>query len=214
MIDVHTLTLPTENQEWLEQCVSSLKDEPVTHHVLKGTDGSVLDGRIRGYDCGSHPYVSFVDSDDYVLPGALQHCLDYLQQNSNVGGVYTNSYQLGRKGKLRPLFKYEEWSLELHLDSGMTIHPLFVVRRDVMAQALENLMTQCDRLEDIKLFPDQLIYANVSCIIPWCFFPNVYGYVWRRLPTGTHCRPNTSKNKKLSGELVNQLITKKLRSAL
>lgn len=71
MIDVHVLTHSATRPEWLAQCLDSLKDEPCTVHVVPGVEGNIAAGRAAGFALGVHPYVTFVDSDDYVLPGAM-----------------------------------------------------------------------------------------------------------------------------------------------
>lgn len=71
MIDIHVLTHSGTRSDWLAQCLGSLKAEPCTVHVVKGDEGRIGPGRARGFMCGGHPYVGFVDSDDFVLPGVM-----------------------------------------------------------------------------------------------------------------------------------------------
>lgn len=75
MIDVHVLVHSGTRAEWLEQCLASLDQEGVTVHVVRGVEGSVGAGRYEGYQLGTHDWVSFVDSDDYILPGAIAACI-------------------------------------------------------------------------------------------------------------------------------------------
>lgn len=84
MIDVHVLTHEGTRQDWLDQCLASLRDEPVTVHVVDNSGYSVGVGRARGYARGNHPYVSYVDSDDYVLPGCFAACLLGLEEHRSV----------------------------------------------------------------------------------------------------------------------------------
>jgi len=71
MIDVHILMHSGTRPGWLAQCLESLASEPCTVHVVRGAEGDIAAGRARGFALGVHPYVTFVDSDDYVLPGAM-----------------------------------------------------------------------------------------------------------------------------------------------
>ncbi|MCH8857739.1 MAG: hypothetical protein IIA03_16260, partial [Proteobacteria bacterium] len=48
-----------------------MRSEPCTVHVLQGTEGNIAAGRERGFAMGTHPYVTYVDSDDFVLPGGI-----------------------------------------------------------------------------------------------------------------------------------------------
>lgn len=84
MIDVHVLTHEGTRQDWLDQCLASLRSEPVNVHVVDNAGRSVGQGRARGYALGSAPYVAYVDSDDYVIPGCFDACLEALQHNHAV----------------------------------------------------------------------------------------------------------------------------------
>lgn len=79
MIDVHVLTHSGTRSDWLAQCLQSLASEPCTVHVIAGTEGNIAAGRARGFAMGVHPLVTFVDSDDYVLPGAMSAMCDALK---------------------------------------------------------------------------------------------------------------------------------------
>jgi glycosyltransferase involved in cell wall biosynthesis len=77
MIDVHVLTLPGDNPAWLEQCTRSIRDAAATApysvhlRVLSGEQGHIGRARAAGYAHGEQPYVTFVDSDDYLVPDAF-----------------------------------------------------------------------------------------------------------------------------------------------
>lgn len=76
MIDVHVLTHSGTKPAWLERCLRSLAREDVTVHVVAGVEGSVGAGRAKGYALGSCEFVSYVDSDDYVIPGGYALSLE------------------------------------------------------------------------------------------------------------------------------------------
>ena len=84
MIDVHVLTYSGTDPAWLGQCLASLASEPCTVHVLEGVEGSVGQGRAHGYQLGVHEFVSYVDSDDFVLPGVMGACLAALRTHRAV----------------------------------------------------------------------------------------------------------------------------------
>ena len=150
MIDVHVLTYSGTRKDWLDQCLASLAREPlVTVHVLEGDEGNVGAGRVRGYRMGTHPYVSYVDSDDYILPGTIDACLEGLK---HAPAVVTMERRL--------------WG---HLfDSSLRGgHHLTVYKRERVLPLLDLLPDHplhCDILLVKKLTPRQL--------------PHV-GYVWR-----------------------------------
>lgn len=211
MIDVHTLILPTEDPDLLAQSLASTEDHPITRHILQGVEGDVLAGRVSGYACGNNPYVSFVDPDDRVLPDAFQTCLDYLQQNENVGGVYTNSMVEYDNGLTAVHYRHTEWSYEFHLETGAPVHQLVVMRRDVLEQAIEATLT-LDRIDEMKMFPDQLIFAQIAAIMPWHFLHADIGYVWKKRQTGTHKLPGYTKNKNLVQRTKTEILTQTIRS--
>lgn len=79
MIDVHVLTHSKTRNEWLDRCLNSMRDQPCVVHVIEGVERNISAGRVRGFSAGSQEYVSFVDSDDYVLPGAFDAVLAALK---------------------------------------------------------------------------------------------------------------------------------------
>jgi len=84
MIDIHVLTHSGTRQDWLDQCLASLASEPCTVHVVEGIEGNICAGRVKGFSLGDHPYVGYVDSDDYVLPGVMDACLEALETHRAV----------------------------------------------------------------------------------------------------------------------------------
>jgi len=149
VIDVHVLTYSGTREEWLEQCLRSLEGQPCTVHVVQGVDGNVGAGRAHGYTLGQHEFVSYVDSDDYVLPGVMETCLDWLQRHR---AVVTREQRL--------------WGdrIAAKKEGG---HHLTVYRRDLAQPLLAELPNHpylCDMLMIKKLIPFQLDYV---------------GYVWR-----------------------------------
>jgi glycosyltransferase involved in cell wall biosynthesis len=96
MIDVHMIVYD-EPQWQIDRCLESLKDEPITLHVIPGVEerrykvcGPVI-GRREGFSRGSAPFVSFVDPDDWIEPGAFGFLLDEIERsglNVAYGGEY------------------------------------------------------------------------------------------------------------------------------
>ena len=149
MIDVHVLTYSGTDPRWLDQCLESLAKEPCTVHVMQGVEGSVGQGRAVGYTLGQHEFVSYVDSDDYVLPGVMDHCLEALQHHPAVvtrerrlWGMRFDSSQVGG----HHLAVYRREDVELHLGD------------------VASLPYHCDQVLLRALAPQQLDFV---------------GYVWR-----------------------------------
>ncbi len=77
MLDVHVLTITDTPAAWTDQRRSSIAAAveaagfPVLVHEIAGEPGHIGHGRARGYALGVQPYVTYVDCDDYLLPGAF-----------------------------------------------------------------------------------------------------------------------------------------------
>lgn len=151
MIDIHVLTYSGTRQEWLDQCLESIASQSgATLHVVQGDEGNVGAGRARGYLLGEHEYVGYVDSDDYLLPGAVDACLEGIQGRH---AVVTMERRL-RDGVL-------EWP-------RLGNHHLTVYRRTEVLPHLAELPNHplhCDMLMVARVHPFQLEFE---------------GYVWRQ----------------------------------
>lgn len=121
MIDVHVLTHEGTRPEWLVRCLSSLEGEPVTVHVIDNTGCSVGEGRAKGYALGHHEFVSYLDSDDELLPGTYARMLEEMKVHHAVcaqewvvsgSGYVCPTARKGhaplcfRRGDIAPLIQY------------------------------------------------------------------------------------------------------------
>jgi hypothetical protein len=160
MIDVHVLVHSGTRNEWFEQCIKSLLDEPCTVYIVDGKEGDIASGRAEGFALGCNPYVSFVDSDDYVLPGSM----DYVRR----------AMDQGHKAIV---------TTELVMEEGRVValypgHHLFVMRREVIMPHLPTY----SRMGFERHCLDTLnrIVRPTSC-------PAIT-YAWRRDGHGSHKR--------------------------
>lgn len=77
MLDVHILTMVCTPPEWVSQRRTSIAAAveaagyPVHVHEICGICGHIGLGRSEGYALGEQPYVTYVDCDDYLMPGAF-----------------------------------------------------------------------------------------------------------------------------------------------
>ena len=82
MLDVHILIMDYTPTAIVERCLSSVRmaasnaSFPVHVHALIGEFGDLGSQRQRGYSCGLAPYVTSVDDDDWVDPGAFAVLLE------------------------------------------------------------------------------------------------------------------------------------------
>lgn len=160
MIDVHVLTHSATRDDWLAECLASMQGQPCTVHVVPGIEGNIAAGRQIGFALGNHPFVTFVDSDDYVLPGAMQMALDSLADG--VQAVVTDELVTvgGEVVGVKP------W------------HHMHVVRREVLAPFLPTYGYEGKGLHCCVML-DRCAPARR---IP------VPGYVWRRDGHWSHIR--------------------------
>ncbi len=120
MLDVHILVSHDTRREWVAQCLDSVHEAadragyPVSICMVPGVPGHIGKARAVGYSLGLHPYVTFVDDDDYVLPEAFAQMADALR--TGAAAICTPELTL-QNGQLRP---------------GHTRHHLIAYRRDVL----------------------------------------------------------------------------------
>lgn len=84
MLDVHVLLSPDTRADWQRECLTSVHEAiknagyPVDIHEVAGVPGHIGRARAAGYALGVHPYVTYVDCDDYLLPHAFASLADDL----------------------------------------------------------------------------------------------------------------------------------------
>lgn len=152
MIDVHVLTHSGTKPEWLDCCLESLAAEPCTVHVVQGVERNIAAGREIGFGLGTHPFVTFVDSDDYVLPGAMDAMCEALQKHDAA---------VGRERML----------VDGRLSPGVVGgHHLYALRRSVLAPHLPGWGS---RNEGVHCVCALEAVARPAAVDRWT-------YVWRR----------------------------------
>jgi len=166
MIDVHILTMPDDNQEWFAKCLDSLKDEPVCIHQAPGILDDIGNARANAFLLGDQSYVSFVDPDDYVLPGGFEQCYRQLEVHPDADAVYTFEYTAGIAGKY-----------SVHQQPHAWAHHLVVFRRSVIEEyeTLLRSWTWPAKQSEIQCIIDALKRQPNKVIE----IPKPY-YVWRR----------------------------------
>lgn len=97
MIDLHILTHEGTRADWLDQALASTVGQGATVHIIDNAGCSVGQGRAKGYQQGEHEFVAYLDSDDYLLPGAIAACLEGLRQHRAVVTMEAVEYSDGRR---------------------------------------------------------------------------------------------------------------------
>lgn len=182
MIDVHILHLPNERADWWQECEASLSDHPITIHHVDGVVGDIRQARLSGYQLGHHEYVSYVDPDDIVMPGAFQALLDTLSSNPHVDGAYSLSDRIDHNGKsLGLIHPFREYTQDYLRRNILEIHQLTCMRRSSIINTIQ---------DNYHLIPP-MGYAEVTyCALfaqkyLWKAVDHV-GYAWRMHNGGAH----------------------------
>lgn len=165
MIDVHLLKMPNDNPVWFEQCLASLKDEPVCIHLCPGKVDDIGNARADAFLLGDRPYVSFVDPDDYVLPGGFQACVDQIEKDQSVA-AYTQEIITGLRGEISRYPWVADW-----------IHHLIVFKRSTVIDSLDQWRTWnfSTRISEGRHFVHYLKSLGLAV----SQIPKPY-YVWRK----------------------------------
>lgn len=144
MVDVHILTLPDTNQEWLSDCLNSLKNEPVRIHICDGIVGDIAQARTQAFALGNFPYVAFVDPDDLIVPGIFKRLIHELDNHPDCVCAYSDEVLIDDQGRaliagwsVNPEpFISSGHDLSYHNINGQYIHHLRVMRRDAVVKCL------------------------------------------------------------------------------
>jgi hypothetical protein len=179
-VDTHVLLMPNTNQTWWADSRKSLDVEPINLHLLDGVPGHVGRARANGFRVGHAPYVSCVDPDDLVIPGAFQACIDALEKNPQACGAYTDEELIDKDGEPlgEGLWSGRPWNPLLQLEPKY-LHHIFVMRREFVLPHLNELESKWPHLAEFVL--KGLLCAHG----PWLHV-NRTGYRWRVHDQGSH----------------------------
>ena len=166
--DVHVI-VSENHKEYHEQCFDSLKEEPINLHVIPGTDGHIGIGRYRGFHSGCAEFMSYVDDDDYIIPGIFEKCYAALDENPDAVGVVTKESPL-KEGRIIP-------PVEISMDVPWRLfvrrmHHLVVYRRSMVMPYVEAMKDQAFRSEYLLLI-ELLASGRRFALV------DEVGYIWR-----------------------------------
>lgn len=172
-VDTHVLLLPETNQQWWEECQATLKDEPINLHLVDGIPGHIGKARAKGFQQGDSPYISFVDPDDLLIPGAFQACIDVLESNPQACGAFTDEILIDEKGETlgSGIWTRRPWNPLLMLEPKY-MHHITVMRREFVLRHLEEITTKWPNLAEFVLKGLLTQYG------PWINAGKI-GYKWR-----------------------------------
>lgn len=140
-VDTHVLLYHSKKRpEWLDQCLASLEHEP-TNVLLVDFPAIPNVGLLRAmaHRRGTAPLLSFVDDDDWVMPGAFDACVTALEDKSLVG-AYTDFTDVHcETGQVLRPYKKLPWTPRLqhtHLFEVLHVH---VYRREPAMKYLDEM---------------------------------------------------------------------------
>lgn len=135
MIDVHILFIKDrDNPLLMEQTLESLKNEPVNIFIEEGILGRIGLARHNAFQKGTSKFVSYVDSDDLVIPGIFEKMLAVYEESA--AGVYCNEDIIDYEGSFlcRGRNHSQEWNYKkLKLDI-FHMHHMVMYRRDLVTK--------------------------------------------------------------------------------
>lgn len=142
-----------EDKALYQQCLLSLRDEPITLHVVPGIVGDLNTGRRLAIERGTHEWIGWVDPDDYIIPGA------YTKLLTAVGDKKFAWMQ-------ETIMDCDDDMVEQGSELRITPHHIHIVHRSLIRP--EHF--------DVRRFPDRWVrdLTNQGVYVP------EVGYVWRR----------------------------------
>ena len=182
-VDTHVLLLPDTNKKLWEKCHATLVDEPINLLITEGICGHIGKARAKGFLLGNSPYISFVDPDDLVVPGAFSACIKTLEANPTACGTFTDEILIDTEDKpIRPgFFSGQPWN-PLHMLEAQYMHHILVMKRDYVLKHLVEL----EKWPNLAEF---IIKGLLTQYGPW-IHTDLVGYKWRVAQTDKSTHKN------------------------
>lgn len=137
-VDTHVLHY-SGRISWLKECLRSLENEPTNLHlVVGGFRDSIGAARSFAFGLGDSEYVCFMDDDDMIIPGAMKVCIDYLDQNPDCVGAYTDRKHLRLNGSISNE-RLGDWNPRRMVNNFAEITHLKIMRRSLVNKYLDEL---------------------------------------------------------------------------
>lgn len=177
LIDVHVALSP-EYKDFHNECLASLEGQPVNVFTLPGVPHNIGAARRAGYKLGSSEWVSFVDDDDRVLPGAFERINAAIKKYPQAGAFFTLEQIIDGEGQVVrvPQIRMREAVWEPTLNFMFHSHHLMVFKRELL-RPLIAANTQFQNGLDIALC------REFCARYPFVKLPFV-GYEWRKHSKG------------------------------
>lgn len=171
-VDTHVLLMPDTNRQWWEECQVSFRHEPINLHLAEGVPGHIGKARAKAYQLGNAPYLSFIDPDDLIVPGAFQACIDTLDAHPEACGAYTDEVLIDPAGEHlgAGIWTGRLWNPLLMLEPKY-MHHIIVMRREFVLRHLAEM----EKWPNLAEF---VLKGLLTQYGPWVHAGKV-GYKWR-----------------------------------
>lgn len=134
--------------------VASINDPRITYLYQENHGRS--HARNRGLQLAKGKYIGFLDSDDLFLPDKLQLQVDYLNNNPNIGMIYTSALCIDKKGNSILPNYIASVSGNIYLKIAFFVPvtitlPTVMVRREIFT-SVGGFDEKMDRFEDTDMW--------------------------------------------------------------
>lgn len=177
LIDVHVALSP-EYKDFHNECLASLEGQPVNIFTLPGVPYNTGAARRAGYKLGSSEWVSFVDDDDRVLPGAFERINAAIKKYPQAKAFFTLERIIDEEGRVirEPQIRMREAVWDTTLNFIFHSHHLMVFNRKLLEPILASADLRTNGLE--------LLLCREFCARhPFVKLPFI-GYEWRKHSKG------------------------------
>lgn len=89
----------------------------------------------KGIEKAHGKYITWLNSDDIYLPGAVSQAVHHLQKNPSLGFVYGDAISIDVDGRPLNRLSFAEWGLEELVRFRIICQPAVFMRRDILEQA-------------------------------------------------------------------------------
>jgi glycosyltransferase involved in cell wall biosynthesis len=132
-IDVHVIFQAGKSSTLYDRCVDSIPENVNLHTVYDSRNQSTIVNRNLGFARGSSEWVSYVDYDDYVEPGAFD-LLYEAALTAQCDAIFGNSI-VHQKNSSQKMFTHEP-NTEMLLRGQTAVHQLYLVKRTIVEKAI------------------------------------------------------------------------------
>jgi glycosyltransferase involved in cell wall biosynthesis len=182
-IDCHVILRPEFKPRFFSSLLPLLEAEPVNVHVM-ASDCAYGTARLRGFEAGEAPYVTFVDDDDTFLPGMFEAMLrTYRLGPPDAVGVYVDAVHCDAGG-LRGMGNSQgiTWCPRCMVEAFPHMEGSVLMERGRALQQKTLLLGRQSR------WADQVLYAKLATRGRW--IKPEYAYYRKRIDTPNALSPS------------------------